>query len=139
MTVYYDKNANVIQAEEKPEGWMDWEEYQAFVKRILTSPTIEDYDSIDDLIAEFTRRIQRRLDVFAKTRGYDGILSAATYATSGDLDFSVEGQYAVDVRDSTWRKAYEILGDVTDGLRPLPTWEELEAELPALKWPGSDE
>ena len=139
MTFYYDKSGNFIQAEEKPDGWMDWEEYQAFVKRRLTSPTIEDYDSIDELIAEFTKRIQMRLDVFAKTRGYDGILSAATYATSGDVEFSVEGQYAVDIRDSTWRKAYEILDEVTAGLRPLPTWEELAGELPALKWQGGDE
>jgi hypothetical protein len=84
---------------------------------------------------ELTDIIQRRLDVFAKTRGYDGIMSAATYATSTAPKFQAEGQYAVLARDLTWAKAYAILDDVLSGLRPMPTMEEVFAELPVLAWP----
>ena len=90
----------------------------------------------EEIIAEFTAKIQARLDAFARTRGYDGILSAATYATSTVPKFKAEGQYAVEARDATWAKCYEILAAVEAGSRPMPTLDELLAELPVLTWPN---
>jgi hypothetical protein len=90
----------------------------------------------EEIIAEFTARVQERLDAFARTRGYDGILSACTYATSTNPKFAAEGQYCVQARDATWAKCYEILNAVQFGDRQVPTWEELEAELPHLEWPA---
>jgi hypothetical protein len=87
-------------------------------------------------IAEFTTKVQARLDAFARTRGYDDILSACTYATSANPKFAAEGQYCVQARDATWAKCYEVLNAVQSGQRPVPTWEELEAELPPLEWPA---
>jgi hypothetical protein len=89
----------------------------------------------EQIIAEYTAAVQQRIDAFARTRNYDGILSAATYATSTVLTFAAEGQYAVAARDTTWAKCYEILAAVESGARPLPTLAELFAELPALVWP----
>ena len=79
--------------------------------------------------------IQARLDAFARTRGYDGILSAATYAVSANPQFALEGGYCVAARDLTWAKGYEILGAVMAGEREVPTLRELFDELPALVWP----
>lgn len=90
----------------------------------------------EQIIAGFTAAVQQRLDDFAMTRGYDGILSAATYATSTVPTFATEGQYAVQVRDATWAKCYEILAEVEAGTRPVPTLEELTAELPVMTWPS---
>lgn len=89
----------------------------------------------EQIIAGFTAAVQQRLDDFAKTRGYDGILSAATYATSTVPTFAAEGQYAVQIRDATWAKCYEILAAVEAGTRPVPTLDELTAELPVMTWP----
>jgi hypothetical protein len=86
--------------------------------------------------ADFVAKVQSRLDAFARTRSYDGILSACTYATSMNPKFAAEGQYCVQARDATWAKCYEILSAVQSGQRPVPTWEELEAELPMLQWPN---
>lgn len=83
----------------------------------------------------FTDAIQKHLDVFAQTRNYDNILSAATYATSTVLKFQAEGQYAVEARDATWAKGYEILDAVLAGQRPMPSLAEVLAELPPLAWP----
>ena len=91
--------------------------------------------SPQEVIAQYTTAVQRRLDTFFQTRGYDGILSAATYATSTVLKFQAEGQYAVEARDATWAKCYEILAAVEGGTSPMPTEAELLAELPALGWP----
>ena len=55
-------------------------------------------DFISKLIVNKT---QKRLDDFAKTRNYDGILSACTYATSEVPKFNAEGVYCVQIRDAT--------------------------------------
>jgi hypothetical protein len=92
--------------------------------------------AMDELQKEFTGAIQTHLDAFAQTRNYDDILSAATYAASTVPKFQAEGQYAVEARDATWAKGYEILGEVLAGQRPMPALEEVLAELPPLAWPG---
>jgi hypothetical protein len=112
-----------------PEGCVEITEEDFAVMSAPPLPTTE------QIIVGFTYAIQQRLDDFAKTRGYDNILSAATYATSTVAKFATEGQYAVDGRDATWAKCYDILAAVEAGTRPVPTLDELIAELPALKWP----
>ena len=89
----------------------------------------------EEQLAAFTAAIQAHLDDFAKTRNYDGIMSAATYATSAVPKFRLEGQYAVAARDAVWAKGYELMDAVLAGTRPMPDLEEVLAELPALKWP----
>lgn len=90
----------------------------------------------EQTITQYTGAVQQHLDVFARTRNYDGILSAATYATSQVPKFKAEGQYAVEARDATWAKCYEILAAVEAGSRSMPTLDELLAELPVLAWPN---
>lgn len=88
------------------------------------------------LQAAFVAAIQRRLDDFARTRNYDGILSACTYATSTVPKFQAEGQAAVNLRDATWAAAYTLLEEVQAGARPMPaSLADIEADLPALEWP----
>lgn len=87
--------------------------------------------------AAFTAAIQQRLDDFARTRNYDSILSACTYATSTVPKFKAEGQACVNLRDATWAAAYTILADVQAGDRPMPaSIADIEADLPAAVWPA---
>lgn len=87
----------------------------------------------DSIVAD----TQDRLDTFAQTRGYDGILSACTYATSPTPKFAAEGQYCVVARDNTWATLYQILADVEAGTRPMPGgFEDIEPDLPVLAWPN---
>lgn len=98
-----------------------WDSPQARAERII--PAIQS-------------AVQGRLDAFAQTRRYDGILSACTYATSTVPQFRADGQYCVQVRDATWAKCTEILAAVQAGTRPLPGgYSDIEAELPVLEWP----
>lgn len=92
--------------------------------------------SVEALQEQFTAAIQERLDMFARTRNYDGILSACTYATSSVPKFSAEGQMAVLLRDQTWAAAYTILEEVQEGRRAMPeSLADIEADLPVLAWP----
>ena len=88
------------------------------------------------LIREVTNATQARLDTFARTRNYDGILSACTYATSTVTKFQAEGQYCVNARDLTWATLYQIMGEVEAGTRPiLAGFADIENDLPVLTWP----
>lgn len=94
------------------------------------------HPSPEELQAEIVTATQQRLDDFARTRKYDGILSLCTYATSTNHAFAKEGQYGVNMRDATWAKLYEMLAEVEAGIRPVPTgYVDIEAELPVLGWP----
>lgn len=86
--------------------------------------------------AEVVEATQARLDDFARTRNYDGILSLCTYATSPTAKFAAEGQYGVEARDATWAKLYDMLDEVQAGTRPMPSgFADVEPELPDLIWP----
>ena len=79
---------------------------------------------------------QARLDDFAKTRGYEGIVSACTYATSTIEQFKAEGQYCVEARDSTWAALYQVFNDVDTGAIEMPaSYEQIAMRLPQLQWP----
>lgn len=86
--------------------------------------------------ASIVAATQARLDQFARTRGYDGILSACTYASSPTWRFANEGQYCVVARDETWSTLYQILNEVLAGSRPMPAqYSDIEGALPPLTWP----
>lgn len=101
----------------------------AYVAPAPTVPTPEQAQ------AAFVAQIQARLDAFARTRNYDSILSACTYATSTIQKFRDEGQHCVNLRDATWAAAYIILAQVQAGTRPMPTGiADIAADLPVLEW-----
>ena len=123
---YIDKKLKIF--EPRPSA------YHIFKKgKWVDSRTAEEINQ--QAIVAYTTAIQIRLDDFARTRGYDNILSAATYATSTVAKFAAEGQAAVNARDSTWAACYAVLAAVHAGERDMPTLEHLIAELPVLAWP----
>jgi hypothetical protein len=104
--------------------------------RIVALTPAEVAQRLQALQDEIVAQTQQRLDTFARTRGYDGILSACTYATSAVPKFAAEGQYCVDARDSTWATLYTLLAQVQAGTRPVPSgYADIEPLLPGLAWP----
>lgn len=102
--------------------------------------TIYEYDMMlvrqgSDEIATAINAVQEMMDLKAKERGYDNILSACTYATNTNTKFAAEGQACVTWRDSVWSACYQIMADVASGTVPEPTLNELLAELPSMVWP----
>lgn len=76
------------------------------------------------------------LDNFAKTRGYNTILSACSYANSSNSVYQIEGTYALQARDETWSTLYNIINESAEHVRPaIKTFDEIIPDLPVLKWP----
>ena len=123
--------------------WADlWAQVDAYAKEhpevVTPEPVpVRPEPTPEEIQKRLTDAVQRALDAFASTRGYDGIMSACSYASSTDAQFKLEADYCVALRDTTWRMGYAIVADVKAGLRPIPTAEELIAELPigSAKWP----
>lgn len=103
----------------------------------LPPPVIPDPPSGEEItaqtIADYTARVQARLDGFARSKGYDSVLSACSYASSGNPQFKAEGLRAVELRDLTWAKAQELLNGFKPG-ETIPSWEGIESQLPVLAW-----
>lgn len=93
---------------------------------------------------------QKRLDDFARTRGYDDVNSASKYKDISDADiaslpkaeqslvakFKVESQYLALMTARTWASLYLILDEVQTGVGPVPSgFADIEALLPQLRWP----
>lgn len=124
-------------------GWCMEDGYDEDGKRyLIINPPEPEYVPTEEekqaqLQKQMTDAVQRALDAFAKTRGYDGIMSACSYSNSTDAQFKLEADYCIQLRDTTWRMGYAILAEVKAGNRPVPTVEELIAELPvgSAKWP----
>lgn len=84
---------------------------------------------------EIINKTQQKLDQFARTRGYDSMLSACTYATSTNSTFQGEGQLCVNLRDQTWGALYGLLAEVEAGTATAPTsFADVEPLLPVLAW-----
>ena len=89
------------------------------------------------LKSSIEQQTQQRLDNFAKSRNYDGILSCCSYVNSTNLQFKGEADYCLTARDETWTVLYQILSDVENDIRSMPSgYYEIESELPVLQWPN---
>lgn len=118
---------------------LEWDEYRQWRKdggvpepMIVPAPP---EPTPAEIIAQLSHAVQSHLDRTARERNYDGILSCATYATSTNPQFAAEGLACVGWRDAVWAACYSIMADVLDGIRQVPTEDELIAALPVMAWP----
>jgi hypothetical protein len=117
-------------------------DYKGIVVDVQTGVTVEVIEECPIAISPTPGQIQRELvcavqaylDDTAKTRNYDGILSACTYATSTAANFQAEGQACVAWRDAVWLYCYQVMADIQADRRTIPTVAELVTELPVLTW-----
>ena len=129
--MYCNENRAYIEELEKTE---DGERQFRIVA--IPEPTIE--EKIASAYQQLDSMVEYRLDNFAKEKKYANIVSACSYATSSNPTFAAEAAYCVKMRDETYAKCYELINDILPkvqaGLRPIPEWEEIEAQLPVLSW-----
>lgn len=100
-------------------------------------PTLEEL--VERAYRDFDSRVEARLDAFAATRRYNSIYTAKAAKDSHIAKYAAEGQYCELMWGETYAKCDQLLAeympDVLAGKRPIPAWEEIEAQLPPLVWP----
>lgn len=85
------------------------------------------------LAAVFEQAIQEHLDAAARTRGYDSIATAVSYAEEPAVPkFQEDGKAFRAWRSLVWAHVYQELAKVKAGEREIPTLDALMVELPAL-------
>lgn len=99
------------------------------------TPYVAPVPTSEQIIAALTAAVQSHLDAAARAKGYDGILSAASYAGDSHPPFNSEGVAFRDWRGAVWATCYAIMANVQSGLRPVPDAATLISELPALVLP----
>lgn len=129
-------NGHYRELQKRLEGWTETLEDGSEIWHEATETLMPFQSSAEQVISSLSAAIQQHLDAWAQTRGYDGILSACTYATSKVPRFKTEGQAAVNARDEVWSAAYTLLEEVQSGAKPMPTMDEVIATLPVLSWPA---
>ena len=83
--------------------------------------------------ADRVAAVYAHMDAAAHALGYDDIRAAVTYADEPAVPkFQAEGRAFRAWRSLVWAHCYQVLDDVQAGLRPIPTAEDLIAELPEL-------
>ena len=79
--------------------------------------------------------VQKKLDDFAREKGYDDLRSASAYTNSNIEVYRTESIRACELRDLTWYTLYVYFNDVITGVRDLPvTWNDIAQNLPELTW-----
>lgn len=78
--------------------------------------------------------VDAALNNAAKAQGYDGIVSACSYAGAPNY-FQAESVAFLEWRAACWVHCHQVLAQVQANQRPVPTPEDLVAELPALELP----
>jgi hypothetical protein len=103
----------------------------------IPEPTLE--ERVEAAYKAFDAAVEARLDAFAATRRYASIYTACNARDSQIEKYAAEGAYCFKMWGETYAKCEELLAEympgVLAGKRPIPTWEEIEAQLPPLVWP----
>ncbi|WP_133091864.1 hypothetical protein [Thauera propionica] len=87
----------------------------------------------EQIRADRVAAVYAHLNTAAQALGYDDIRAAVTYADEPAVPkFQAEGRAFRAWRSLVWAHCYQVLDDVQAGLRPIPTAEDLIAELPEL-------
>ena len=83
----------------------------------------------------FLQTAQKKLDDFAKAKGYDDIKSAVGYTQSTISRFKEEAQVCLRKRDEMWSSLFVVLDKIEKGEIPIPReFSEIEQYLPSLIW-----
>lgn len=88
------------------------------------------------LQARLTDALNQHLDAVARQRRYDNRFTCSLRAGFTG-PFQAEGLAFAAWMDVCNLTAYQIMAEVKAGLRPIPTEEELVAEMPTIQWPPS--
>lgn len=121
-----------------------WEQVHAYAlanPNMITEeePYVPPVPTEAEIQKALTDGVQKWMDTKVQERNYDNVHTCVgTYLYSPVEKFRLEAEAVKDWVSYVWAKCYEILAQVKNGEREIPTLEEVINELPILDW-GVDE
>jgi hypothetical protein len=116
--------------------WAEYEDWLAAGNTPLPPPGL----TFEAILAAVIPGVQAWMDMTARQKGYDSVVSCATYATSTVPEFKADAEAIIRWRDAVWVAAYAWRDGLNGQLPPtVPTIEEVIAQLPqpgAFGWNG---
>jgi len=79
--------------------------------------------------------VKRFTDEEAQTQGFDDLLEACLFSFATNTALKNKGLAAREWKEDIKLYLKQVIQDVQDNIRPIPTTEELLAELPTITWP----
>lgn len=99
-------------------------------------PPEPDPETPEQTKARLSRVLQALLDTTAQSQDFDNIFTAVTYADEPAVPrFQIQGAALRAWRSLVWAAGYAVMDAVLAGERPIPTEEELLAEMPVFAPP----
>lgn len=101
--------------------------------QINTNAITEDLIDAFEFVVKI--KVQKMLDDFAMTRGYDSIDSAVKYTTSSVPRYAQDALRCVDILDAVWSSLFDYLAHIRAGTQAPPTsWNDIAQVIPPLTW-----
>lgn len=124
----------VVRSKQSPKGPVYYREYSVVdLPQEIVNDNLSEH--MNRQKATFLQTAQKKLDDFAKERGYDDIKSAVGYAASTIPSFRAEAEICIRKRDEMWSALYAVLEKVQSNQIPIPKdFTEIEQYLPVLEW-----
>lgn len=134
MTYYVEQLSNKIF------WYADDGSQDAYIKAGLTKITDEEAQTIlnqprTPVEADYIAAAQNLLDTGAQSKGYDSMLSLASYVTSSNATFKAQAAAGIAWRDAVWTEGYSVLAQIKAGTMTAPTLEAFLALMPVANWP----
>lgn len=89
--------------------------------------------SAQEILAKYDQELMNFFDSKAKEKNYDNRITCSLRAGYPG-PFQVEGLAFAQWMDACNAYCYEVIQDVQEGSRTVPSFEELSSEFPALVW-----
>lgn len=107
-------------------------------EKLAQAPEIEPPQELPESVAaRYEAAVQSVLDGAAKTRGYDNLFTAISYAEEPAVPrFQADGQAFRRWRSLVWDYAHTEMNAVLAGEKPQPDLDTFLASLPVLELPA---
>lgn len=89
-------------------------------------------ESNESIIARLEKLIDKYLDDEAKSLRYESIKTIVSYRDDPNPKFKAEGVAGYLLRSAVYTSSIQLIEDVTNGLKEVPTEAELIASLPKI-------